>query len=126
MNAKIVASGSYNNTKNFLKRMAKLNSRINYDAYGRRGVELLRENTPVNDGSTKSNWDYTIKREKNRVSIIFSNSDVTSDGTPVIILLQYGHATRGKGYVTAVDVVNPPMDVIFEEFVRKIEMEVNS
>lgn len=126
MNAKIVASGSYNNTKNFLKKMAKLNSRINYDAYGRRGVELLRESTPVNDGSTKSNWGYTIKRDKNRVSIIFSNSDVTSDGTPVIILLQYGHSTRGNGYVTAVDVVNPPMDVIFEEFVRKIEMEVNS
>lgn len=126
MNAKIVASGSYNNTKNFLKRMSKLNSRINYDSYGRRGVELLKENTPVDDGSTKSNWSYRVKREKNRVSIIFSNSDVTKDGTPIIILLQYGHATRGGGYVTAVDVVNPPMDVIFEEFVRKIEMEVNS
>lgn len=96
------------------------------DKYGRAGVEALSAATPMESGATADSWGYKIERTANTVSIIFTNSNVTKEGTPIAILLQYGHATRNGGYVEGVDFINPAIVPIFEEIANTAWSEVKS
>jgi len=94
------------------------------DKYGRMGVEALRSVTPVDTGKTASSWYYKIERSKGRVSLIFCNSNTTPEGTPIAIILQYGHATRNGGFVQGIDYINPIIVPIFEEIANTAWKEV--
>ena len=97
------------------------------DKYGRAGVEALSSATPIGEtGETADSWYYKISRTETSVSIIFCNSNVTPNGTPIAILLQYGHGTRNGGYVEGVDYINPAIVPIFEEIADEAWREVKN
>ena len=122
----ISQKGDFSNLSNFFER-AKAALRIScLDKYGRLGVDALSAATPVDTGTTAASWSYEIERGDNNesVSIIFSNSNLTSMGTPVAILLQYGHGTGGEGYVRGIDYINPALKAIFQEIADEAWKEV--
>ena len=79
------------------------------------GVEALQANTPVRTGLTAASWTYEIERSQGRTSIYWVNNNVTNQGQPIAILLQYGHGTGTGGYVIGRDYINPSMKSVFDE-----------
>lgn len=118
--------GNFSKLTNFFERCKSLIDRSNLDEYGRRGVEALSSATPIDTGKTASSWYYEIERRgNNSASILFKNSNVTTQGTPVAILIQYGHGTRNGAWVEGIDYINPALKPIFDDMASNIEREVN-
>lgn len=117
-------SGSFNSTEHFLKNAYKNHFLQILERYGREGVDALSKATPVDSGDTASSWTFEIVQNGSGFSIIWSNSNVI-DGVPIVILLQYGHATTNGGYVQGFDFVNPAMQPIFEKIANDAWKEVN-
>lgn len=118
----IVQKGELAKTTNFLKRSAKLDF-SDLDKFGRRGVEALKNATPVDTGLTAKSWYYKIVRDESSVSIQWLNSNV-QNGVPIAVILQYGHGTGTGGYVRGVDYINPSLRPIFDGIVSDIWKEV--
>jgi hypothetical protein len=115
--------GDFSKTFGFLDRCKAIVKLSALDKYGRKGVALLKDATPIYSGETAESWDYEIRREKESVSIIFTNSNV-QNGVPVVILIQYGHATRNGGFVVGRDFINPTIQPLFDEMANDIWKEV--
>lgn len=78
------------------------------------GVEALSAATPKRTGLTAASWSYEISADGNGMSIIWSNSNLTRDGDPIAIMLQYGHGTGTGGYVAGQDYINPAIRPVFD------------
>lgn len=111
-----VSSGDFQIFRNFAKRVLAGSIFDALHSYGRLGVEALAAATPVDSGVTASSWSYRITGGKGkRPSIEWFNDHVDGTGTPIVILLQYGHGTGTGGYVQGYDFINPAMQPIFDE-----------
>ena len=84
------------------------------DRFGDMGVDALSAATPVDSGATSKSWYYEITQRRGRIKISFKNSNVVN-GVPIAIILQYGHGTRGGGYVEGRDYINPAIQPIFDK-----------
>lgn len=121
---KIEHKGNFNNTWNFLRashlqRIAQILS-----SYGREGVNALSLATPRETGQTAASWGYEVVVREDSASLYFTNGNLTKSGVPVVILLQYGHATGTGGYVQGRDFVNPALRPIFDSIADKAWREV--
>lgn len=122
---------SFKQTGDFSKALKYLNSLMDrryrdiIEKYAKEGVEVLRLNTPKDTGVTADSWDYEIVTTKKGFSINWTNSNVVGD-VPVVILLQYGHATRSGSFVEGEDFINPAMRPVFEKIVQSLWKEVES
>lgn len=105
--------GDFSKTMSFLERARESVNLGILDKYGRKGVEALREATPRDTGKTAESWNYEIIRGNGEVRIVWTNSN-TSNGIPIAVLIQYGHATGSGGYVEGRDYINPAMQPIFD------------
>lgn len=112
---KVKVKGNFNKTESILERILNMFYLGRLDYYGQLGVDALREYTPEETGKTADSWDYEIVRKNGRVSIYWTNDNFTSGGTPIAIILQYGHATRNGGWVEGIDYINPAMKSVFEK-----------
>ena len=122
---KIKQSGNFNNTERFFKRAQKMDFYRNLEKYARAGVAALASATPVNTGLTATSWDYEIRKEKNKISIYWTNSNI-QNGVPIAVILQYGHGARRGGYVQGRDYINPAIRPIFDEIAENAWKEVTS
>ncbi|HZJ82881.1 MAG TPA: HK97 gp10 family phage protein [Clostridia bacterium] len=104
----INSKGDYKNTESFLSKILNRDGEVMriLNKYGAMGVSELSANTPKDTGRTASSWSYTINKTRGGYSIQYSNSS-TTQGIPIVILLQYGHATNRGGYVLGQDFINP-------------------
>lgn len=116
-------SGDFDNTKRFLKNANRWKTSRLLKVCGERGVSALSEATPVDTGKTAASWDYEIIITKSSVTVQWTNSNM-SDGTPIAILIQYGHGTATGGYVRGRDYINPAIRPIFDEMADEIWEEV--
>lgn len=117
--------GNFEKTTRFFnnsKKVSKFDSILN--RYAQIGVLALRENTPIDTGLAASSWSYSIEKKPTGFSITWMNNDVTEGGTPVVILLQYGHGTGNGGYVQGYDFLNPTMKPIFDSLSTDLWEEV--
>ena len=94
------------------------------ESYGQIGVQALSSATPVDTGVTASSWSYQVRVSRSSFSISFTNSQTTSTGVPIVILLQYGHGTGIGGYVHGRDFINPVIQPIFDKMADDIWKEV--
>ncbi len=109
----IKQKGNFDKTNRFLGFLYRRDFYKVLDSYGRAGVQALSSATPVNTGETARDWYYEIHMSQNSVRIIWSNSNMT-EGIPVAILVQYGHATGNGYWVEGNDFINPAMRDIFD------------
>lgn len=93
--------------------------------YGQQGVEALVAATPIDSGETASNWTYEIKKAKGKISVGWYNNH-REGGVPVVVLIQYGHATGNGGFVQGRDFINPALQPIFDDIANKIWAEVTT
>lgn len=120
---KLSSRGSFKNSFAFFKKMQSKSMYDILDKYGREGVAALSAATPVDTGLTAASWGYEIEINDKMAKISWWNSN-TNKGTPIALLIQYGHATGNGGYVEGIDYINPAMRPIFEELEKKVWKEV--
>lgn len=117
--------GDFKRTNSFLERCLEAVKLGKLDSYGRKGVELLRASTPIDSGKTADSWSYRITRSDGHAEISFDNSNI-NDGVNIAIILQYGHATNGGGYVRGRDYINPAVQPLFDEIADSAWKEITS
>lgn len=108
-------SGSFDKTDKFLAYLGKGKLYQNLDNFARRGVAALASATPVDSGATAAGWDYILEQGPGYASIWWVNTHIDETGSPVAILLQYGHGTGTGGYVQGKDYINPAIAPIMNE-----------
>ena len=119
----IKQSGSFNNIENYLRRTSKLNLDMLFHIYGQKGVDLLRQNTPKDSGDSANSWEYVIVKKPGVTYVSWHNKNI-NDGVPIVILIQYGHATRNGNFVAGQDFINPALRPVFENMVNELWKEV--
>lgn len=119
--------GDFSKTRGFLNTIKEMRMYSVLEMYGQQGVSILQEATPKKTGATASAWTYETKVTPTEVSIVWSNTQMGSDGTtPVALLIQLGHGTRNGGYVPPVDYINPAMKPFFDEVAEAVWRVVTS
>lgn len=91
---------------------------------GARGFEELKAATPVNTGLTRDSWDYAIVKTETGYRLVYSNSNLTSEGLPLVVLLEYGHGTRSGGYVPGKYFISKTLNPIHAELKSRLKTEV--
>lgn len=115
--------GSFNNTERYLQRLKTAQIYAILNKYGSLGVVALSNATPIDSGLTAGSWSYTIVQRQGYYSIRWHNSHEVA-GTPLVILLQYGHGTGTGGYVQGRDFINPAVRPIFNQIADEAWKEV--
>lgn len=124
---KVTSRGNYSKTKEDLHRLRNGDNFSDLDNYGQRGVDTLRNATPVDTGLTANSWDYRIVKNGNFIVIEWFNTNRTAHGGPsVAVLIQYGHATRSGSYVSGLDYINPAMRLVFDEIINDLWKKVTA
>lgn len=122
---KFVAKGDFKNTERFLGRMMNRVYLKKLEYYGQKGVEALASATPRDTGTTAASWAYKIEDDGKSVRLVWTNSN-RSNGVPIAILIQYGHATRNGGFVQGRDYINPALRPIFDDMAQSAWKEVTN
>lgn len=125
MGIHITCSGDLSKTQKFLNSLQHMDYMNVLAEYGKRGVDALREATPVDTGKTKDSWYYEIKQGRNKTVISWCNSNV-NDGVVIAAILQYGHGTNSGVYVQGTDYINPAMRIIFDALANECWKEVTN
>ncbi len=123
---KINQKGDFSKITSYLTRVEDLKKVIksgSLDIFGVKGVQALSAVTPRDTGKTATSWYYEIKEDKDKISLVFKNSNVVN-GVPIAVILQYGHGTKNGGYVQGIDYINPVIRPLFEEIAQGAWREV--
>lgn len=121
----ITSKGDYRKTRNFFDRIHLGHHFDDLNKYGQMGVDALSKATPIDSALTSQSWEYRIIRNRGWTGIEwFNTNDV--NGTPIAILLQYGHATGTGGYVLGRDYINPAIRPIFDQIAENVWKKVIS
>ena len=116
-------TGNFQKTDRFCHGLIGLHYAHKMKKYAARGVEALRENTPIDSGETAKAWSYEIVEEPGRTAIYWKNSHV-ENGVNIAVILRYGHGTRNGGFVEGVDYISPAIRPIFEQMADEAWKEV--
>ncbi len=117
--------GDFSKTEKFLNSLLKLDYLNVLKRYGQAGVAALASATPKDSGLTADSWDYEITHDGKETTIAFTNSNI-SNGVNIAIILQYGHGTKGGGYVAGRDYINPAIQPIFDKMANEAWREVTN
>ncbi len=101
-------------TEKYLEKLQRKEYFDVLDRLGQEGVSALSSATPVRTGKTASSWTYEVNVGSGKTTICWINDNVTRDGDPIAILLQYGHGTGTGGYVVGQDYINPAIRPVFD------------
>lgn len=121
----IKVNGDHKKTYEYLKKMSRSKHMELLRNYGQRGVDALASATPVDSRLTARSWVYEITKSKGVYSIVWSNTNV-NDGINIAVIIQYGHATKGGGWVQGRDYINPSIQPIFDEITNEIWRQVTN
>ena len=94
------ASGNYSQTTTWLQRIGRMSIEQQLRRYGLKGVKALASSTPVGTGKTASSWSYTVSQKGDNWVLSWNNSNIVR-GTPIAIILQYGHVTGTGGWAAS-------------------------
>lgn len=117
--------GDFKKTETFFKKVKSGKMFSIIKPYAELGVIALALATPKDTGKTASSWSYEIYQSGSTIKVYWKNDNVVN-GYHVALLLQYGHGTRGGGYVVGRDYINPAMRPVFDEIANNVWKEVTS
>ena len=126
MGLQITTTGSFANADRFFAHMSSGAIFRALDGYAQRGVVALSAATPQDTGKAASSWSYEIENSGGDFTIWWKNTDVDEAGTPIVIMLQFGHGTGTGGYVQGRDFINPAIQPIFDQIANEVWKEVTS
>lgn len=119
-------SGDFDNIEKFLQTTSRKNKKTYkiLKKYAEVGLQLLIENTHVRSGESALGWDYILKEKDGQTSIAYINTNMTTTGVPVVVLIQYGHGTKNGGYVKGINFINPTINQMFKDLSTKLYQEL--
>lgn len=117
--------GDFSKATRYFRKLERTARSVDFDKYGKAGVNALSSSTPIDTGLTANSWYYKIEHTKNTTSITFHNSNI-QNGVPIAIILQYGHGTRNGGWVQGRDYINPSIQPIFDKITNDAWREVTN
>jgi len=120
---KVTQSGNFNSAEKFLKKNRDTIILSVLNKYGALGVRSLAVGTPTSTGATAESWFYQIEKKNEQYLLSWHNTHMAG-GIPVVILLQYGHATRNGGYVQGIDFINPAIRPVMEQIATDAWKEI--
>lgn len=125
---KYTSKGSWKKTRSWLDKVRRHNPYLEtLRKYGKRGVEALRDNTPVFTGVTAESWYYDIiEEEKGVYKLIWCNSNLEEDWYNVALYIQLGHATASGAWVEGIDYINPALAPIFNKMADEVWNEFST
>ena len=107
-------------TEKYLEKLSREDYLRILDSCAKKGVEALKSATPKDTGLTAASWSYEIVRGRGSTEIYWKNDNVTRDGEPIAIMLQYGHGTGTGGYVVGRDYINPAIKPVFDQIADEV------
>lgn len=119
---RVRGKGDFRNTRNFLNKAKQGPDATDLNRWGEMGVRALSQATPEETGLAANSWGYRIVRGRH-IRIEWFNKDIEG-GVPVVILIQYGHATGTGGYVRGRDFINPAMRPQFAQIESEFRKKV--
>lgn len=122
---RFVQKGNFTKTTNFLDFIKKQKFLMSLDKYGQKGVDALRNATPVDSGTTANSWGYRIEKSGSGATITWTNSNINK-GVPIAIILDVGHGTGNGGYVKGRHYISPAIQPIFDEIAENAWKEVSN
>lgn len=132
MGIEVTEKGSFKHTESFLRRALRKDFYKDLERFAQEGVDALSAATPRDTGLTAESWSYEIITSNRDTRIIWTNDNYvegyyysTTDGfVPIVILIQYGHATKTGGYVPPNDFINPALKRVMDKATNKVWTEV--
>jgi hypothetical protein len=119
-------SGSTDKTERFFKSMLDGVQFSDIERYAQAGVSALELATPYDTGVAAGSWYYEISQTERGYTVSWLNADKDSSGTPIVIMLQYGHGTGTGGWVPPRDFINPATSQLFQELTDAVWKAVQS
>ena len=121
----VKTGGSFARSQAFLQRMHNREQFKVLSKHGETGVAALAAATPKDSSKTAGSWYYEIVDRPGYFAIHWYNSNVEEPGRlPIAAIIQYGHATRGGGWIDGRDYINPAMRPIFDQTAADMWREV--
>ena len=119
----IDVTGTFKHIEDFFDRVKRAAYMKYLERYGERGVEALRNATPVETGKTAASWTYEVKDDGSIFSIIWSNTNI-NNGVNIAIILDTGHGTGTGGYIVGRHYIDPAIQPVFDEIADEVWKEV--
>lgn len=113
----------FRKTSAFFDRLQRHDVRSVLERYGQKGVAILSAATPIDTGETASAWSYKIVGNRDHYKLIWTNS-VMAGRAPLVLMIQYGHATKSGGWYVGKDFINPALRPIYEGIAEELAKEV--
>lgn len=124
MNVNVKYKGDLKNTFKFLKSNSKKINMSTIELFVTKCIKQLTEATPVKTGLTSKSWSYTIKRDKQGVTVTIENSNI-QNGLNIAILIDTGHATKDGSYIPGLHYISPIVNNTFKEIIDNAWKELN-
>lgn len=115
--------GDFKKSNSFLRRLLRLDFNTLLKKYAEDGIKALSSATPVRTGKTAASWSWEIVKEKDAVSIFWTNSNLEQN-VPIAVILDYGHGTSNGGYVQGRHYIAPAIRPVFDEIANAAWKEV--
>jgi len=121
----ITEKGSFNNLESYLRNLERIDWASFLSKYGEIGVNALSNATPTDSGVTANSWYYQISSAPGHFTLSWHNHNIDRQGTPVAILIEYGHGTRNGGYVEAREYIMYAIRPIFDAIEKDVAAQLN-
>lgn len=122
----ITVTGDFTKTDLFLAKLARGDIYRSLAGLAAQGVAALSSATPEETGATAASWSSDVQIGFSGATIFWTNNHVDSAGTPIVIMLQYGHGTGTGGYVQGRDFINPAIRPVMDQIADAVWREVTS
>lgn len=121
----IQVTGDHKRTRDWITKILRGDLFAELNKFGAQGVAALSSVTPKDTGQSAGSWGYRIVKNRGGPGIEWYNTN-RAGGTPVVILLQYGHGTGTGGYVRGQDFINPAIKPIFDQIADNVWKKVKN
>jgi hypothetical protein len=117
-----ITKPKFSKTQKFFDKLNRFDARPVLEEFGRLGVSALSAATPVDTGKTAGKWSYKIVGNRERYRLIWTNSEIAGRA-PLVLLLQYGHATKSGYFLSGRDFINPALRPIYDALNKRLVEE---
>lgn len=122
---RFLSKGDFSNTDSFLKRMEKQNFFKELKKYGELGVHALSVATPVDTGKTAASWTYSIEKTARGATLSWHNTNLATEGNPIVIYLDYGHYNaRTHSYTPGAHFIKKTINPVYKKVIEGVFSEI--
>ena len=110
-------------TKSFMNKVFKTYQRKIekvLNKYGKKGVDMLKNATPVLSGKTRDSWSYQIDKKDGSFILSFINTN-TNQNINIAYIIDKGHITNKRTWVNGLNFIDPIIDTINYEINNELQ-----